>query len=75
MHGVTLHSYLTSLDLDISKEVASSTTIKAQETLAVGGYDSEAYRVSLSETAQARIDGVNPPVSESVRGKDIYGNL
>ena len=75
MTGTTINSYLTALTPDIDRRVESSTVINARNTISAGGYDIDAYRVTLSDTAQARIDGETGAFAESFRGADVYGNV
>jgi hypothetical protein len=75
MTGTTINTYLTSLTPDIDRRVESSTVANARDTISSGSYDTEAYRVTLSDTAQARIDGEGGAFAASFRGVDVYGNV
>ncbi len=75
MTGTTLNSYLTTLTLDIGRRVESSTVTNARDTISAGRYDNEAFRVTLSDTAQARIDGEGGAFAASFHGADVYGNV
>jgi hypothetical protein len=62
------------MTLDIGQSVESDSASTARTTLSAGGYDVEAYRVTLSDTAQARIEGEAEATPASFSGADLYSN-
>ena len=74
MSNITVETYLLARQANLARSVESSTTAAAKKSF-TRGYDPEAYRVTLSETVRAYMDGAGPPAAVSLQNNSIYGGF
>lgn len=71
MTDITVESYLSNRQANLTRVIESATARTAKNAFK-GGYDAQAYRVTLSQTALNLLDGGGLPAPASMQNLNLY---